>query len=151
MPIAKGPPAQDVERMFSRLARRYDLLNTIITLGRHRCWKRSTALAAGAALGEGPGLDVASGTGDLTFILGEQPNVTSVVGVDLSRPMLKVASRKAKERSLGSPVSFLQADALGLPFEDDSFLCAVSSFALRNVEDLEKCISELVAESPFWI
>ena len=76
--------------------------------------------------------------------MGEQPNVTSVVGVDLSRPMLKVASRKARERTLGSPVSFLQADALALPFESNSFLCAVSSFALRNVEDLEKCISELV-------
>ena len=144
MTIAKGPPARDVERMFSRLARRYDILNTIITLGRHRCWKRSTALAAGAVRDRGPGLDVATGTGDLAFTLGEQPNVTSVVGVDLSRPMLKVASRKAKERTLGSPVSFLQADALDLPFESNSFLCAVSSFALRNVEDLEKCISELV-------
>ena len=144
MPIPKGPPAREVERMFSRLARRYDILNTIITLGRHRCWKRRTALAAGVAHGQGPGLDVATGTGDLAFTLGEQPNVTSVAAIDLSRPMLKVASRKARERSLGSPVSFLEADALSLPFADDSFLCAVSSFALRNVEDLENCISEMV-------
>ena len=144
MPTPKGPPARDVERMFSRLARRYDILNTIITLGRHGCWKRAAANAAGAAQGQGPGLDVATGTGDLAFTLGEQANVTSVLGIDLSRPMLKVACRKAKERSLGCPVSFLEADALALPFADDSFLCAVSSFALRNVEDLEKCISEMV-------
>ena len=130
--------------MFSRLARRYDILNTIITLGRHRCWKRATAIAAGAAQGQGLGLDVATGTGDLAFTLGEQSNVTSVVGVDLSRAMLKVASRKAAEHSVACPVSFLEADALALPFVDDSFLCVVSSFALRNVEDLEKCISEMV-------
>ena len=144
MPTPKGPPARDVERMFSRLARRYDILNTIITLGRHRCWKRATAIAAGAAQGQGLGLDVATGTGDLAFTLGEQSNVTSVVGVDLSRAMLKVASRKAAEHSVACPVSFLEADALALPFADDSFLCVVSSFALRNVEDLEKCISEMV-------
>ena len=130
--------------MFSRLARRYDILNTIITLGRHRCWKRATAIAAGAAQGQGSGLDVATGTGDLAFTLGEQANVTSVVAVDLSRAMLKVASRKSSERSAACPVSFLEADALALPFVDDSFLCVVSSFALRNVEDLEKCISEMV-------
>ena len=114
MPTPKGPPARDVERMFSRLARRYDILNTIITLGRHRCWKRATAIAAGAAQGQGLGLDVATGTGDLAFILGEQSNVTSVVGVDLSRAMLKVASRKAAEHSVACPVSFLEADALSL-------------------------------------
>ena len=67
------------------------------------------------------GLDVATGTGDLAFTLGEQANVTSVLGIDLSRPMLKVACRKAKERSLGCPVSFLEADALSLPFADESF------------------------------
>lgn len=144
MPIAKGPPARDVERMFSRLARRYDILNTIITLGRHRCWKRHTASIASAAQGQGPGLDVATGTGDLAFILGEQPDITSVAGVDLSRPMLKVASRKAKERSTECPVSFMEADALALPFADDSFLFATSSFALRNVEDVEKCLAEMV-------
>ena len=94
--------------MFSRLARRYDILNTIITLGRHRCWKRATAIAAGAAQGQGPGLDVATGTGDLAFTLGEQANVTSVVAVDLSRAMLKVASRKSSERSAACPVSFLE-------------------------------------------
>ncbi len=144
MTIAKGPPARDVERMFSRLARRYDILNTIITLGRHRCWKRHTASIASAAQRQGPGLDVATGTGDLAFTLGEQPDVDSVVGIDLSRPMLKVASRKAKERSPGTPVSFMEADALALPFADDSFLCATSSFALRNVEDVEKCLAEMV-------
>ena len=130
--------------MFSRLARRYDVLNTIITLGRHRCWKRHAASVASAAQGRGPGLDVATGTGDLAFTLGEQSDVTSVVGVDLSRPMLTVASRKAKERSPECPVSFMEADALALPFADNSFLCATSSFALRNVEDIELCLAEMV-------
>ena len=144
MPSRTGPPAPYVERMFSRIAPRYDVLNTTMTLGRHRCWKRATALAAGAAQGRGPALDVATGTGDLAFTLADLPNVSSVLGVDLSGEMIRVAARKASRRPLSCPVSFLEADALALPFANDSFMCAASSFALRNVEDLETCVSEMV-------
>ena len=71
--------------MFSRLARRYDILNTIITLGRQWMLEEGPPPnAAGAAQGQGPGLDVATGTGDLAFTLGEQANVTSVLG---NRPL----------------------------------------------------------------
>ena len=130
--------------MFSRLARRYDILSNVITLGQHRRWKRAVAAVASRGGGSGPGLDIATGTGELAFTLGEMPNVTSMVGIDLSRPMLRVADRKAGTRDAGCNVNFLQADALALPFENDAFLCAVAGFALRNVEDLEQCIAETV-------
>ena len=144
MPAKTGPPSQYVERMFSRIARRYDFLNTAITLGRHRRWKRAAALAAGKAQGRGPGLDIATGTGDIAFNLSKQPNVTSVTGIDLSRPMLDIARRKAIDKFPDQPVSFLQADALSLPFPNDSFISVTSGFALRNVENVETCVSEMV-------
>ena len=144
MPAKTGPPAHYVERMFSRIARRYDFLNTTITLGRHRRWKRAAALAAGKAQGTGPGLDIATGTGDIAFTLSKQPDVTSVLGIDLSRSMIDIARRKATDKFPDRPVSFLQADALSLPFPDESFVAVTSGFALRNVENVETCVSEMV-------
>ena len=144
MPAKTGPPAHYVERMFSRIAPRYDLLNTAITLGRHRRWKRAAALIAGKVQNQGPGLDIATGTGDIAFTLARQPNITSVTGIDLSSRMLEVARGKAKARFPKLSVTFLQADALALPFPDDSFVCVTSGFALRNVENVETCVSEMV-------
>ena len=144
MPAKTGPPAQYVERMFSRIARRYDFLNTAITLGRHRRWKRAAALAAGKAQGTGPGLDIATGTGDIAFTLSKQPDVTSVLGIDLSRSMIDIARRKAIDKFPDCPVSFLQADALSLPFPHESFVAVTSGFALRNVENVETCVSEMI-------
>ena len=144
MPTKTGPPAQYVERMFSRIARRYDFLNTTITLGRHRRWKRAAALTAGKVQNQGPGLDIATGTGDIAFTLARHPNITSVTGIDLSRSMLDIARRKAAEKFPDLPVSFFQADALSLPYPDESFIAVTSGFALRNVENVETCVSEMV-------
>ena len=100
-----------------------------------------------------PGLAATAGAGFLIGLVllwwradwrATPEDVTSVLGIDLSREMLQVANRKSSRRPLPSPVSFLQADALSLPFHDESFICAASSFALRNVQLLETCISEMV-------
>ncbi len=142
-----------VAEMFARISPRYDLMNSLMTGGLHHRWKRDTArlTAAGAA---GPALDIATGTGDLAFALARCPGVTGVVGVDLLPEMLSIARlkipsahqtpssfRRRPESSL--PISFVQGDALRLPFPDNSFAGATAGFSLRNMPDVPAAISEM--------
>ncbi len=131
-----------VSDMFARISGRYDLLNTAMTLGMHHRWKRLTAsLAAGKD--QGPALDVATGTGDLAFQLAGLPGITSVIGVDFCPEMLRLARDKLRDSPTSRPVTFQLGDALRLEFKDDTFVCATSGFALRNVESIEGSISEM--------
>ena len=131
-----------VARMFTRIAARYDLMNTVMTLGMHHRWRREVADLATRGL-EGLALDVAAGTGDLTFALSNQPNVTEAVGLDLLSVMLQRAMEKARSRG-NDQVRFVIGDALHLPFADDTFACATSAFGLRNMPSLRDALAEMV-------
>lgn len=134
--------ARYVEAMFSRISRRYDLLNTIMTGGQHRRWRRlATDLATAGVSGQA--LDVATGTGDFAFELARRPQATRVVGLDFSQGMLLQALAKAQRKRRLSKVTFLKGDALALPFPDHSFVCVTSGFGLRNVVDLRQAIREM--------
>lgn len=137
-----GPPARDVEAMFTRISRRYDLLNSAMTLGMHHRWKRQTASIA-VGKDRGPALDVATGTGDLAFELARRPGITEVIGVDFSPAMLELARGKLGSRAAPRLISFHLGDALRLEFQDDSFICATAGFALRNVENISRSIAEM--------
>jgi len=140
----KGPEKRRyVAGMFSRITRRYDLMNTLMTLGMDRSWRRLAARTATAAL-QGPALDVATGTGELAFQLSRTPGVTQVTGLDLLEPMLSVARRKASSVKGGVPVSFVQGDALSLPFPDSTFAYVTSAFSLRNMPDVAASLQEMV-------
>ena len=131
-----------VEAMFARISGRYDLLNTVMTLGMHRRWKSATAkIAAGDH--PGPALDVATGTGDLALELAKQPRITEVTGVDFCPEMIELANKKVAKTPTRVPVSYVEGDALNLDFQDDSFVCATSGFALRNVDSIVGCLSEM--------
>lgn len=132
--------AQYVEEMFDRISQRYDLLNTIMSGGRHQLWKDIAAQAAAKDL-KGTALDVATGTGDIAFSLAKQPNITKVTGIDFSNEMLRIAEKKASNHP--QTIEFTRADALSLPFSDNSFICATTGFSLRNVTDIRKCLSEM--------
>ena len=127
--------------MFARISGRYDLLNTVMTAGRHHAWRR---LAAGLAVGNlrGPALDVATGTGDLALDLARIPAVTQVVGLDFTREMLAVAARKTLENGLTGRVGYLLGDAHALPFPDDRFICATVGFGVRNFIDVPRTLRE---------
>ncbi len=132
-----------VAEMFARISPRYDLMNSLMTGGLHRRWKRTTArMTAGSAAG--PALDVATGTGDLAFALADCRNTTEVVGLDLLPEMLTIANRR---RVAGSGpekrVHFVQGDALRLPFPDASFIGATAGFSLRNMPDVPSAIREM--------
>ncbi len=122
-----------VRSMFDRIAPVYDAMNRVMTAGLDRRWRRLTAEAVVR-----PGdrvLDGACGTGDLA--VADAKAGGAVTGLDFSERMLERARRKAPA------LEFLAGDLLALPFEDGSFDAATVGFGVRNVADLERCLSEL--------
>ena len=134
--------ARYVTRMFARISRRYDLLNTVMTAGRHHAWRRMATDAALADL-SGPALDVATGTGDLALEMARTPPVSRVVGLDSTVEMLSVALRKAQRKGLAPRLSLLVGDAHSLPFPDGHFICAAVGFGVRNFIDPPRALKEM--------
>jgi demethylmenaquinone methyltransferase / 2-methoxy-6-polyprenyl-1,4-benzoquinol methylase len=130
----------DVRGMFDRIVRRYDLMNRLMTGGRDVAWRRE---AARMAIGSGAerALDVATGTGDLALEL-RRRGVPDVTGLDFSREMLASAEIKAQQQRV-SGITFLQGDAMSMPFPDASFDALTIAWGLRNLPDYERGIQEL--------
>jgi demethylmenaquinone methyltransferase/2-methoxy-6-polyprenyl-1,4-benzoquinol methylase len=136
----RGPK---VRAMFSRLARRYDLLNDVMSFGLHRLWKRDAVeLALAGRTGPARILDLCCGTGDLAFRAEAGAAVGSrVVGLDFTLPMLGIAlGRRASSRRAPG---FAQGDAMRLPFRDASFDAVTMGYGLRNVADPLACLREV--------
>lgn len=129
--------AREISGMFGRIAPRYDLLNRVLSLRRDVAWRR---LVAGRATSVRPEvvLDVCAGTGDLALALPDG----RAVGVDFCLPMLALARAKAKGR--GRRLPLVAADALHMPFADGTVDAVTVAFGMRNFENLENGIEELV-------
>ena len=139
--LSHGPDrATRVREMFSRLAWRYDLVNDVMSFGLHRRWKRQTVDIAAKGKTAPRVLDLCCGSGDLCF-LAERRGAGPVVGVDFTLPMLTVARRRRQEA--GTRGSFVQADALALPFSDASFDAITMSYGLRNIADIPRALAEM--------
>ena len=134
--------ADYVASMFGRISKRYDLLNTIMTGGRHYAWRR---MAVNLAVGDiaGPALDIATGTGDFALDLARRDSLTGVYGIDFTPQMLSIAADKAGRKQLTGKLSLMLGDAHALPFEDDSFACATIGFGVRNFTDLRGALGEV--------
>jgi demethylmenaquinone methyltransferase/2-methoxy-6-polyprenyl-1,4-benzoquinol methylase len=130
--------------MFDRVAVVYDAMNTAMTAGLHHRWRARAAALARARPGDRV-LDVATGTGDLALALAAYVRPGGeVVGCDFSEPMLARASSKARAKApAGVEMSFESADALALPYADDSFDAAAVGFGARNFSDLDGGLREL--------
>ena len=126
-----------VRTMFDRIARRYDLVNTVLSLGTDGGWRRRAARETGLKGGRSA-LDVACGSGKLTAELARIAGPTGrVVGLDFSPEMLAVA--RAHHRD----IEFMEGDALNLPFEDAIFDAATIAFGLRNMADPVRGLKEM--------
>ena len=134
--------ARFVSAMFSRIAHRYDLMNSLMTLGMHHAW-RTVAARQTIASPEGPALDLATGTGDLALDLAELHPHRTVIGADFSLGMLAVAREKIRESEQPRRIRLMAADALALPFETRTLACVTSAFLLRNLADLEQGLREM--------
>ncbi len=131
-----------VQAMFGRIARRYDLMNAVMTLGMDRLWRRRTAEAAAVAPG-GLVLDVGTGTGDLALDLARLEPGARVVGLDYTAPMLARAPAKAAAGGLAEQVAWVRGDGQRLPFPDDTFDAVTSAFVLRNFADLYSAYADM--------
>ena len=129
-----------VRAMFTRIAARYDLMNSLMTGGRHHAWRMVAAREAAAAP-PGPVLDLATGTGDLALAIRALDPRRAVIGADFSEGMLHVAATKPAVRAARLPL--LGADALALPFREHTFAAVTSAFLLRNLEDLARGLTEM--------
>ena len=142
----KTEQARRVREMFATIAARYDLLNHLLSGNIDKRWRRRVANILNSTLAPGSGsaknriLDVACGTGDLSFTLFESSQA-QIVGVDFCRPMLEIALSKAAKR--GCEVPFIEGDALSLPFLDRSFEAVTIAFGLRNLASVEVGFAEL--------
>ena len=126
-----------VRAMFDRIARVYDLMNSVMTAGLHHRWRERAADLAALEPG-GRALDVASGTGDLAIELARRVGPTGeIVGSDFSEAMLD----RAREKS--AAVRWEWANALNLPYPDDSFDAATVGFGARNFSDLDRGLGEM--------
>jgi demethylmenaquinone methyltransferase/2-methoxy-6-polyprenyl-1,4-benzoquinol methylase len=128
--------------MFDRIARRYDTLNRVISLGLDQGWRRVLVREVATRHPAGRVLDVATGTGDLAFALAAA-GLGEVVGLDISPGMLAEARRKAESPRAAASVRFELGDAAALPFADASFDAVTVAFGVRNFEDLEVGLREL--------
>lgn len=123
----------EVAAMFDGVAKRYDLVNDLLSLGQTKAWRRVTT----ATIAPAPGmkiLDIAAGTGSSSQPLYE--GGAEVIAADFSQGMLD-AGKKVRPH-----LAFMMADALNLPFEANIFDCVTLSFGLRNTNDLDKALTE---------
>ena len=134
--------AGQVNSMFDRISGVYDRMNRVMTAGLDRTWRRRAADRAGLEPGDRV-LDLCCGTGDLAIeVAGRVGPSGEVVGADFSEPMLEIA--REKEPGEGeAAVSFVNADALELPFEDYSFDALTIGFGARNLADLDRGLDEM--------
>lgn len=133
-PAAGRPTTEGVRRTFSTIASRYDLFNSVSSLGLDRYW-RSVAVRHAELTPRSVVLDVAAGTGDLTMAIARQGRPKSVMSTDFVAEMLDVARKKAQDYQGPTAVEFEVADAQALPFDDASFDVVTVAFGVRNMPD----------------
>ncbi len=133
-----------VDDVFRSVARRYDLMNDLMSLGLHRAWKDALVTAVDPPKNRPFALlDIAGGTGDVAFRTlkagGEQTRVTVC---DINADMMAVGRERAVARGRGEAVTFIEANAEALPFADRTFDAATIAFGIRNVTRIETALAE---------
>jgi ubiquinone/menaquinone biosynthesis methyltransferase len=130
-----------VNRLFDTIASRYDFFTAFMSYGMDRGWKRALVQALNIKGGEAA-LDIACGTGDITFAIARQLNSGQVIGLDITQGMLDIAESKRRD-ALSANVSFHRADIMRMPFADETFHYVTGGYALRNVPDVEGALVEI--------
>jgi len=131
---------EKVLNVFQNISENYDAANDRISLGMQTSWKKHLTDAVRAS-GVKKVLDVCCGTGDISLTLAKEG--LDVVGLDFSSAMLNVAKEKEAASFNKKAVSWIEGNAMKLPFEDDAFDCATISFGLRNTKDYKEVLTEM--------
>jgi len=135
------PNPEKIRSMFSKVAARYDLANTVLSAGIHHLWRKKLVDLSNAKHGDSV-LDCATGTGDLALEFAKAVGPSGrVIGTDFCAEMLASAPEKAKTKKL--EIQFETADVMNLQYLDNTFDIASISFGIRNVADPVKALSEM--------
>ena len=134
---------KEIQRIFGSIAIKYDLVNNLLSFGRHNYWKRFAVQKTGLQDGEYV-LDVCCGTGMISIELARLLRTGGkVIGLDFSSDMLVIAGKNLERAGLKQKVDLVLGNAMTLPFDDNTFDCAITGYGLRNVVDMEKALSEM--------
>jgi len=135
-----------VDDVFHKVARRYDLMNDLMSAGLHRVWKDALVTAINPPRSERKFalLDVAGGTGDVSFrTVAAGGHGTRATVADINAEMLTLGRERARERGLDDAVTFVDANAEALPFANRSFDAVSIAFGIRNVPRIEVALKEM--------
>ena len=142
-PIDPAEKSTRVRSVFDRVARRYDLMNDLMSFGIHRLWKESLLdwLAPKAGLRY---LDLAGGTGDIAGrLLDRVEGQADMVLADINSSMLEVGRDRALDDGWYSSITWVNADAEALPFATSSFDVCTMGFGIRNVTNIDQALGEV--------
>ena len=128
--------------MFNNISGNYDGLNRVISLGIDQSWRKKVVQLVGE---NNPKqiLDIATGTGDLALMM-MSLNPDKITGLDISEGMLNVGKQKVKNAGLSDKIEMIVGDSENMPFDDNTFDAITVSFGVRNFENLDKGLQEIV-------
>jgi demethylmenaquinone methyltransferase/2-methoxy-6-polyprenyl-1,4-benzoquinol methylase len=141
--VKSSPQAEQIRSLFDRIAPVYDPLNNWLSLGQHRIWKKMAVKWSDPQPGD-TCLDVCCGSGDLARLLARQVSANGhVFGIDFSADQLAIAHQHTQQSFSPLPITWVEADALDLPFDSNHFDAATMGYGLRNVIDIPGSLKEL--------
>ncbi|GAB5439462.1 MULTISPECIES: bifunctional demethylmenaquinone methyltransferase/2-methoxy-6-polyprenyl-1,4-benzoquinol methylase UbiE [Roseobacteraceae] len=139
--VPEGEKAGRVQGVFNSVASKYDIMNDVMSMGIHRVWKDAMM----DWLAPRPGqklLDVAGGTGDISFRFLDRAGHGHATVLDLTEPMLVEGRKRAEAAHLADSLDWVVGDAMSLPFEDNTFDVYTISFGIRNVTRPQEALNE---------
>ncbi len=133
-----------VNEVFHKVAKRYDIMNDVMSAGLHRAWKDAMVASLGPRKSASyRTLDVAGGTGDIAFrIVEASERKAHVTVLDINGSMLAVGEERAAKMGLSDNLDFVEANAEKLPFDDNSFDAYTIAFGIRNVPHIDVALNE---------
>lgn len=133
---------EQVTKMFNTISGNYDNLNRVISFGIDVKWRKKVLKIVSQSKPETI-LDIATGTGDLAILM-TQTKAKKIIGLDISEGMLEVGIKKIADRKLSDTIEMVLGDSENIPFEDNYFDAITVAFGVRNFENLEKGLSEIL-------
>lgn len=133
---------KQVEQMFDNISGNYDGLNRVISFGTDVKWRKKVVAQVSETHPEKV-LDIATGTGDLAISMAKT-DAKEIIGLDLSEGMLAVGRKKIAAKNLSDKIKMVQGDSEALPFSNDTFDAITVAFGVRNFENLEKGLKEIL-------
>ena len=142
---ADGSKKQQVSKMFDNIAKHYDFLNHFLSLGIDKVWRRKM-IAELKDVQPLLILDVATGTGDVAINTIKQLNITGlhIIGLDISPEMLNIGKKKIVTEGMSGTIDMIVGDSENLPFENNKFDAITVAYGVRNFENLERGLSEML-------